>query len=83
LNIGVDGHTDNVPIKHSGWQSNWELSSARATNVVRFLVLERSLPPQSFAAIGYGEYRPIVPNDTDAARSKNRRIVFLIKSSSK
>ena len=75
--VGVEGHTDTVPIKHSGWKSNWELSSARATNVLHYL-LGKSIQPQRLSAIGYGEYRPIDTNDTKAGRAKNRRVEIII-----
>jgi len=75
----VEGHTDNVPIRTRQFASNWELSTARATNVVRALVHEFGLPPQPLAAIGYGEYRPVAPNDTPENRARNRRVVFFVK----
>ena len=75
--VGVEGHTDTVPIKHSGWKSNWELSSARATNVLHYL-LGKSIKPQRLSAIGYGEYRPIDTNETKAGRARNRRVEIII-----
>lgn len=75
--VGVEGHTDSVPIKHSGWKSNWELSSARATNVLHYLI-EMGMAPQRLSAIGYGEFRPIDANDTKAGRAKNRRVEIII-----
>lgn len=75
----VEGHTDNLPIRTRQYESNWELSTARATNVVRSLVQDYALPPQPLAAIGYGEFRPVAPNDTPEGRSRNRRVVFFIK----
>lgn len=81
ISILVEGHTDNVPMTSPRYASNWELSTARATNVVRYLVVNDGLPPDLMAAVGYGEYKPIAPNDTDENKAKNRRIVFLIKSS--
>lgn len=78
----VEGHTDNVPIATTQFASNWELSTARATNVVKYLVQKHGIPPERIAAIGYGEHKPIVPNDTDENRAKNRRVVFLIKMGS-
>ncbi|MFA5144180.1 MAG: OmpA family protein [Candidatus Omnitrophota bacterium] len=75
--IGVEGHTDSVPIKHSGWKSNWELSSARATNVLHYLI-GKSVKPQRLSSIGYGEYKPIDTNETKAGRSKNRRVEIII-----
>lgn len=76
--VGVEGHTDNVPIKHSGWKSNWELSTARATSVLHYLIDECSVAPQRLSAIGYGEYRPVESNDTLAGRAKNRRVEIII-----
>ena len=75
--IGVEGHTDTVPIKHSGWKSNWELSSARATNVLHYLI-EKNVQPGRLSAIGYGEFRPIDTNDTKSGRAKNRRVEIII-----
>lgn len=77
LNIGVEGHTDNEPIKRSGWKSNWELSTARATSVLHYLI-SKGVTPEKLAAIGYGEYRPVAPNDTSAGRRKNRRVEIVI-----
>ncbi|MBN1822758.1 MAG: flagellar motor protein MotB [Endomicrobiales bacterium] len=78
--VVIEGHTDNVPIHTSVFDSNWELSTARATNVVKYLVNNESLPPERLAAIGYGEYKPIAENDTPENRAKNRRVVFFIKN---
>ncbi|MFH1836721.1 MAG: OmpA family protein [Candidatus Omnitrophota bacterium] len=76
-NIGVSGHTDNVPITHSKWKSNWELSTTRATNVLHSLV-ERGVLPKKLSATGYGEHRPRASNDTEEGRSKNRRVEIVI-----
>ena len=76
--IGVEGHTDNEPIKHSGWKSNWELSTTRATSVLHYLVEEGKLNPKRLSAIGYGEYRPVASNDTEEGRQKNRRVEIVI-----
>src|SRR5689334_22656533 len=62
--IRVEGHTDNVPIQSVDFPSNWELSNARAGSVVRFLSETMGLPGDRFEVAGYGEYRPLVPNDT-------------------
>ncbi len=75
--IGVAGHTDNVPIKLSGWKSNWELSTARATNVLHYLV-KKGVSPERLSATGYGEHRPIDTNATAAGRAKNRRVEIMI-----
>jgi chemotaxis protein MotB len=77
--IVVEGHTDNVPVRKD-FGSNWELSTARATNVVRHLVNQKGFKPQRISAVGYGEYRPIAPNDTPESRAKNRRVVFFVKN---
>ena len=76
--IGVEGHTDNEPIMHSGWKSNWELSTARATSVLHYLVDEGKLNPKKLSAIGYGEYRPIASNETAEGRQKNRRVEIVV-----
>lgn len=76
-NIGVTGHTDNVPIKFSGWKSNWELGSARATNVLYYLE-NNGISPKRLSATGYGEHRPIASNDTAEGRAKNRRVEIVI-----
>lgn len=76
-NIGISGHTDNVPITHSSWKSNWELSTARSTNVLHYLE-ENGVPAAKLSATGYGEYRPVASNDTAAGRSKNRRVEIVI-----
>jgi chemotaxis protein MotB len=77
LDIGVEGHTDNIPIKHSGWKSNWELSTARATSVLHYLV-DQGVSPGRLAAIGYGEFRPVAANDSSENRRINRRVEIVI-----
>lgn len=78
LNVGVEGHTDNVPIKYSGWKSNWELSSARALSVVHYFIDEQGVDPRRLSAIGYGEYHPVASNETKEGRQKNRRVEIVI-----
>ena len=78
--IGVEGHTDSVPIKHSGWKSNWELSAARATSVLHYLIDQCGVKPERLSAIGYGEFRPIDTNDTRTGQAKNRRVEIIILS---
>ena len=75
--IGIEGHTDNEPIKHSGWKSNWELSTGRATSVLHFLEQE-GVDPHRLVASGYGEYHSIASNDTFEGRQKNRRVEIVI-----
>ena len=76
----VEGHTDNVPIHNDYFWSNWELSSARATTVVEYLIRQHKFPPGCLAAAGYGDARPKGPNDSLEAKAKNRRVVFFIKN---
>src|SRR3989338_6998517 len=76
--VAVEGHTDNDPIKYSGWKSNWELSSARALAVLHYLVDECKVEPQRLSANGYGEFRPVAANDTKEDMQKNRRVEIVI-----
>jgi chemotaxis protein MotB len=78
--IRIEGHTDDIPINTPEFPSNWELSTARATNVLRYLVEECGLSPDRISALGFGEYRPLVPNTGPENRRKNRRtdIVVLV-----
>ncbi|MDD3233823.1 MAG: OmpA family protein [Candidatus Omnitrophica bacterium] len=78
LNVGIEGHTDNIPIKVSGWKSNWELSSARALSVLHYLIDEKGVSPERLSAIGYGEYRPVESNDSKKGRQQNRRVEIVI-----
>ncbi|MFN2745952.1 MULTISPECIES: flagellar motor protein MotB [Bacillus] len=77
-NIVISGHTDNVPIKNSQFKSNWHLSVMRAVNFMSLLIENPKLDPKIFSAKGYGEYKPIAPNDTEEGRRKNRRVEILI-----
>ncbi|MDD4909799.1 MAG: OmpA family protein [Candidatus Omnitrophica bacterium] len=77
-NIGIEGHTDNQPIKYSGWKSNWELSTARALSVLHFLVDDRGILPERVSAIGYGEFNPVASNDIKEGRQANRRVEIVI-----
>ena len=78
FNVGIEGHTDNVPIKHSGWKSNWELSTSRALSVLHYLVKDQGIAPERLSAIGYGEYRPVASNETKDGRKQNRRVEIVI-----
>ncbi len=77
-NVGIEGYTDNRPIKYSGWKSNWELSSARALSVLHYLVNEKGISPDRLQATGYGEYHPVASNDTKDGRQLNRRVEIVI-----
>ena len=70
----VEGHTDDKPMVGEKFRSNWELSTARAFNVIRYFIEEENISPERLSAVGYGEYRPLYPNDTEENRAKNRRI---------
>ncbi|MFA6094045.1 MAG: flagellar motor protein MotB [Elusimicrobiota bacterium] len=76
----VEGHTDNIPINDEYFASNWELSAARATEVVEYFIRQKGFSPLAMAAMGYGEFRPVAPNDTPANRARNRRVVFFVKT---
>lgn len=76
--IYVEGHTDDEPIRRSSWRSNWELSTARATEVIHFFTEEAAVDPLRLAATGYGEFRPVVSNETPEGRMKNRRVEIVI-----
>lgn len=79
--IRVEGHTDNKKIKPEFWdrfRSNWELSTARATSVVRYLIDEHGIDANRLIAVGYGSNRPVTSNDTAAGRAENRRVEFYI-----
>ncbi len=74
----VAGHTDNVPIRSGRYRSNWDLSAARAIEVTLFLVA-KGMKPQALAAAGFGEFDPIVQNDTPEHRTQNRRIEIVLQ----
>jgi chemotaxis protein MotB len=76
--IRVEGHTDNVPISTLLYPSNWELSTSRAVNVVKFFLEEVGIAPARLSAAGYGEYHPIAYNDSYENRQKNRRVDVVI-----
>ncbi len=76
--IRVEGHTDNSPISTGKYPSNWELSAARATEVVRYFINAHELTGQRISALGYGQYRPIRPNNTAENRAMNRRVDVVV-----
>jgi chemotaxis protein MotB len=79
--VAVEGHTDNDPIKFSGWRSNWELSTARALSVLHELE-NGGVKPEKLSAAGYGEYRPVAGNDTPEGKKQNRRVELVIMQAS-
>ncbi len=78
VEIRVEGHTDNLPIRGGKYDNNWELSSARALNVVQYLSKVSNISQKKFSALGYGEHRPVTDNTTEATRSRNRRVEIFI-----
>ncbi|OHD71468.1 MAG: hypothetical protein A2W19_02730 [Spirochaetes bacterium RBG_16_49_21] len=76
--IIVEGNTDNVPIHTSRFRDNWQLSTERALSVLNYLLRNKKLNPARFSTAGYGEYNPIVPNDTAANRLLNRRVDLVV-----
>jgi chemotaxis protein MotB len=76
-NIGIEGHTDNEPIKYSGWKSNWELSAQRSLGVLHYLET-KGMSPRRLSQAGYGEHRPVASNETAEGRQLNRRVEIVI-----
>jgi len=81
--VRVEGHTDNVPIQTRRFPSNWELSVARAVNVVKYFAEVSNIDPKRLSAVGYGESRPVAPNDSPSDRAKNRRVEILLLTEGK
>jgi chemotaxis protein MotB len=79
--VYVEGHTDNVPIRVSGWRSNWELSTARSTEVLHFLE-DQGVNSSRLVACGYSEYHPVADNATLEGRQKNRRVEIIVSPKS-
>ena len=79
----IEGHTDSMPIRSEKYPSNWELSTARATNIIKYLTEVRKFPPGRLSAVGYGEYMPVEENTTPQGRAKNRRVDIIVLSSEK
>jgi DNA-binding response OmpR family regulator/flagellar motor protein MotB len=77
-NIRIEGHTDNVRIHNAQYSSNWELSTARSTEMIRLLAVKYEVDPQRLSASGYAEYHPVAPNSTEAGRALNRRVDLVV-----
>ncbi|MEE9537041.1 MAG: OmpA family protein [Desulfobacterales bacterium] len=75
--IRIEGHTDNLPIHTQVFPSNWELSTARAVNVLRYFIETHKIDPQRLAAVGFGEYQPLTSNNAQPNQSKNRRVEII------
>ena len=76
--LRIEGHTDNVPIHTSAFDSNWELSTARATSIARLLLDLDALPADRLSAAGYAEFHPVASNDTAEGRAQNRRVDLVV-----
>lgn len=76
--IRIEGHTDNVPIHNSQFDSNWELSTARATRLARLFIERQDFQPERLSASGYAEYHPVASNATAEGRSENRRVDIIV-----
>lgn len=78
--VKVEGHTDNVPIETPEFPSNWELSVARAVNVVRYFISEGGISPERLSAAGYADSKPVAPNTSEDGRAQNRRVEIILTS---
>ena len=76
--VRIEGHTDNVPIATWRFPSNWELSTARAVQVLKYFITAGQIDPRRLSAVGYGEAKPVSPNDTPENRARNRRVEIVL-----
>jgi len=74
----IEGHTDSTPIKNTKYPSNWELSTARATDIISYIVRNGRISPKRLCAVGYGEYMPTADNTTSSGRNLNRRVDIIV-----
>jgi len=77
-NLRIEGHTDDVPIHTPRFANNWELSTARATELIQLLITKYGIPPSHLSAAGYGEFHPVAENSTPEGRAQNRRLDVVI-----
>jgi len=77
-NLRIEGHTDNIPIHTAEFDSNWELSAARATHIARIFIDMKAIPPERISAAGYSEYHPAASNSTAEGRAENRRVDLVV-----
>lgn len=77
--IRIEGHTDNIPIHTGRFPSNWELSTSRAVNFLRYLIENCNISTDRLSAVGFGEYHPILPNDSSQHRTENRRVEIVFE----
>ncbi len=76
--LRIEGHTDNVPVHNAEFDSNWELSAARATHIARLFLEMNAIPPDRLSAAGYAEFHPVASNDTAEGRAENRRVDLVV-----
>lgn len=79
LDVRIEGHTDNVAIRSGRFPSNWDLSIVRAVHVVKYFIEAGKIAPQRLSAVGYGESKPLYPNDSPANRERNRRVEIILE----
>jgi chemotaxis protein MotB len=77
-NLRIEGHTDNLPIHTARFATNWELSTARATDLIQLLIMNYGIPASHLSAAGYSEFHPVASNDTPEGRAQNRRLDVVI-----
>jgi len=80
-NVRIEGHTDNVPIHNSQFASNWELSTTRATEMIRLFITHYEFPATRLSAAGYAQYHPVASNATAEGRAQNRRVDIVVLAS--
>jgi chemotaxis protein MotB len=78
--LRVEGHTDNVPIHTQQYATNWELSTARASAIARFIIERHTIDANNLSAAGYAEFHPVASNDTEEGRTQNRRVDIIVLS---
>jgi chemotaxis protein MotB len=76
--LRIEGHTDDIPIHTAQMTSNWELSTARSTEIVRILIADHQFPPRRLSAAGYAQYHPVASNSTPQGRAQNRRVDIVV-----
>lgn len=76
--LRIEGHTDNVPIHNAQFASNWELSTGRASELIKIFITRYDFSPNRLSAAGYAEYHPVAPNDTPEGRARNRRVDVVV-----
>jgi len=81
--LRIEGHTDNVPIHNDEFDSNWELSSSRATRIARLFLDLKAIAPERLSAAGYAEFHPVASNETAEGRAENRRVDLVVRPRSK